>query len=305
MGGADLLLALDDQLQVHGRPLAALEPGAQGAGEDDDAGLVVDDAAPVEPPGLALSIDTRRLEGRASPMALAARGLDVVVGVEEQRRGARTGAEPLAEGRRDARRRGVRSSTRSKPEAASSCATASALRRTWAAGNPSADTLGIRARARSARRCGLRGSARARRARRRCPAISRAALHLPIGSHPAWSRSIVSPPRPSALVPPRGVRRASVPSGAETGESYPQVERNAGAARGDEGGAPQSVARLDTRRRLRHAWSVHDRSERLQTRTSTVRRLENGHGKRIEAREVLRIGRRVRSTLQGPDKGSK
>jgi hypothetical protein len=178
-------------------------------------------------------------------MALAARGLDVVVGVEEQRRGARTGAEPLAE---DVGMRVVEGQELDPLEARGREQPRDRFGAAVGPGPPGTHppTRSGSARARSARRCGLRGSARARRARRRCPAASRAALRLPIGSHPAWSRSILSPPRPSALVPPRGVRRAAVPSGAATRGSYPQVARNAGAAarRRRRGAAIGGTARL-------------------------------------------------------------
>ena len=79
--GADLLLALDEDGQVHGQVVAEHAGGAQ---VGHDAGLVVGRAAAVErarPVG-ALG----RLEGRGVPLGVVVLGLHVVVGVEQHGR---------------------------------------------------------------------------------------------------------------------------------------------------------------------------------------------------------------------------
>src|SRR5262245_33512388 len=87
MGRPDLLLALDDDLDVQREPTTSLAPGLDRRGVNDDARLVVRGAAAVEAGaviGRTLSLD--RLEGCTRPGLLVARGLDVVVGIQQQGR---------------------------------------------------------------------------------------------------------------------------------------------------------------------------------------------------------------------------
>ena len=73
-GGADLLLAFDEEGHAHGRLSAE---GAQGGQVDRDPGLVVHHAAAVQPRA-ALG----RLEGGAAPQGEVAGRLDIQVRVE-------------------------------------------------------------------------------------------------------------------------------------------------------------------------------------------------------------------------------
>jgi len=92
MLGADLLLPLDDELDVHRKRARCVEPGAERGHVENDPRLVVDDSASIEAP----VISARRLEGRRAPVALPARRLHVVVGVDQEGGSVGTGMEPLA-----------------------------------------------------------------------------------------------------------------------------------------------------------------------------------------------------------------
>jgi hypothetical protein len=93
MERADLLLALDDPLHVDRKASLALEPGALRSDVEQDARLVVHDAAPVEASVAAAG----RLEGRRPPVREPSRWLHVVVGVDERRRRVGSCVEPLAQ----------------------------------------------------------------------------------------------------------------------------------------------------------------------------------------------------------------
>ena len=88
-GRADLLLALDEELEVQGQPARGLEPGAHRGDVGDEGALVVHRSPPVEAP-----VALGRLEGRRHPLLRPARRLHVVVAVDEQRGRAR-GVEPV------------------------------------------------------------------------------------------------------------------------------------------------------------------------------------------------------------------
>ena len=77
--GPDLLLALDDHLHVDGQPPRRLQVGRDRGDVHEHSRLVVDDTAAVE----TAIVPPRRLEGRGHPLLGPARGLDVVVGVEQ------------------------------------------------------------------------------------------------------------------------------------------------------------------------------------------------------------------------------
>ena len=88
-GRADLLFALDEELEVQGQPARGLEPGARGGDVGDEGALVVH-----RPPAVEAAVALGRLEGRRDPLLRAAGRLDVVVAVDEQRRRA-LGVQPV------------------------------------------------------------------------------------------------------------------------------------------------------------------------------------------------------------------
>ena len=88
--GAGLLLALDEDLDVDRQGTRGLEPAVDGGDVDEDARLVVGRAAAPQAPVL-----LGRLERLRLPLLLVAGGLDVVMGVEEERRPP-GGLQPLA-----------------------------------------------------------------------------------------------------------------------------------------------------------------------------------------------------------------
>ena len=81
--GADLLLALDDDLHVNGQGSLGFEPGAQRGDVQQDAGLVVHHAATVQAPVLAQG----RLEGRGLPSLETTGGLHIMVRGDQYRGG--------------------------------------------------------------------------------------------------------------------------------------------------------------------------------------------------------------------------
>ena len=92
VGAADLLLALDDDLHVD-RHLAGAVPAeeaADGLEVAEDLALVVAGAPAEQPAG-----PQGGLEGRGGPLVQRVDGLDVVVAVDQRRRGA-VGVEPVA-----------------------------------------------------------------------------------------------------------------------------------------------------------------------------------------------------------------
>ena len=142
---ADLLLALDDQLHVAGQPPVRGETGAQRRHVHHESGLVVDDAAPVEPAVRA----QRRLERRGEPLLGAARRLHVVVRVDQHGRRARR-----RRGATRRRRTGARRAPQAPPPArarsrAAAPPTACAERSSSRGSKPAADTPGMRASSRS------------------------------------------------------------------------------------------------------------------------------------------------------------
>ena len=190
--GADLLLALDEDRDAD-RQLAAVR--AQGRDVGHDPGLVVGDATGVDP-----AVPLGRLERRGVPVGGVAGRLDVVVGVEQDRRRAGSGPStcPITAGRPPSR-----TISTARPSARSSSATAEALASTWAWSNASSDTLGMRVSvSRSARMSGSRA----------CTRSCRAAVGLGRGCR----RS-----RPRAYPPPRASRR---PLGAPS--RYPRSVRH-------------------------------------------------------------------------------
>ena len=155
---ADLLLALDEDGHAHRQPVRVGRlQDAQGADVRHDPGLVVGRATAVQP-----TVALDRLERLAVPVGQVPGGLDVVVGVEQHRRGARrargSGRPPPA--RRPRRRAPGRRASRAS---ARSVATISALRATSGEVAPSRLTLGIRTRSsRSARMPGMAAATAAR-----------------------------------------------------------------------------------------------------------------------------------------------
>ena len=97
---ADLLLAFDEHLDVQRRRARRLAEGAQRGEVEQQAGLVVDDAATVEPAVAPVG----RLEGRRPPVLGAAGRLHVVVGVDQHRRRAGPRAPATRRRRRGASR---------------------------------------------------------------------------------------------------------------------------------------------------------------------------------------------------------
>jgi len=95
MARTNLLLALDDNLQVHRRRRAILEPGSERTGEYHDARLVIDDPTSIEPSRLAFTLDPGRFESRTTPGCVAPRRLHVMMRVEQQRRRIDPRAEPF------------------------------------------------------------------------------------------------------------------------------------------------------------------------------------------------------------------
>ena len=89
---ADLLLALDHHRQVDRRPARRRVPRRRAGAVDGDAGLVVGRTARVQ-----AAVPLGRLEHRRAPQVLAQRRLHVVVGVQQQRRGARARAVVLGD----------------------------------------------------------------------------------------------------------------------------------------------------------------------------------------------------------------
>ena len=136
--GADLLLALDDELDVARQP----GPGLQVRGHGGDVGhapaLVVGGAAAVQ-----AAAALGGLEGRGLPLLRPPGRLHVVVAVEQDRGRARAGA--ASRRTRRGGRPGCPAPGRSRRRSgARTAAMASAERRTSAAGKPSAEMLGIR-----------------------------------------------------------------------------------------------------------------------------------------------------------------
>jgi hypothetical protein len=91
VGRRDLLLALDHHLDVDGQRPAGVQPPAHRGDVGQHPGLVVGGAAAEEPP-----VAHGGLERRGGPPVRAPDGLDVVVGVQQHRRGVGAGAEPVA-----------------------------------------------------------------------------------------------------------------------------------------------------------------------------------------------------------------
>ncbi len=109
VGASDLLLALEQDANVHRQAAALLQETLDRAERREHGALVVARPAAVHP----LAAD-RRLERRRLPRALLARRLHVVVGVDEHRRRA-LGAEPLPEHERVPACRDDTAAERAKP----------------------------------------------------------------------------------------------------------------------------------------------------------------------------------------------
>ena len=120
VGPADLLLALDQELDVHRQRAGRLEPGLGGLQVGEHLPLVVGG-----PPGVEVAVADGRLERRREPGLQRLGGLDVVVAVDQDRRLAR-GAAATRRRRSDAA--WSRSARPSAPCAARSSRTNSAAR---------------------------------------------------------------------------------------------------------------------------------------------------------------------------------
>jgi hypothetical protein len=91
VGAADLLLALDDELQVDRQRALALQQAPHRLDLVEHLALVVDGA-----PGARLALDDDRLERRRVPQLERVDRLHVVVAVDEDRRRAGAGVQPVA-----------------------------------------------------------------------------------------------------------------------------------------------------------------------------------------------------------------
>ena len=188
--GADLLLALDEDGDPD-RQLAAVR--AQGGDVGHDPGLVVGDAAGVDP-----AVPLGRLERRAVPVRRRRRAA-------ARRGGRRAGrwARPVGpvDVPDDGRAAALADDLDARPSARSSSATAVALASTWPWSNASSDTLGMRVRvSRSARMSGIRACTRC------CRAASRSGARMSSVT-PASVPTASAGPRPVRPGGPRPVRR--------------------------------------------------------------------------------------------------
>ncbi len=89
--GADLLVALEEEAQVHRQPAGGLDPGFGRLEMHEELALVVADAA-----GVDAALLVARLEGRADPLVIGVCRLDVVVAIHQHGRCVGAGMEPIA-----------------------------------------------------------------------------------------------------------------------------------------------------------------------------------------------------------------